>query len=178
MARRLLIGRPARRGALVAGLLPGLLVSVSASVAAAAVTFPDASNLRLAGASSVSLYGVSCPVGGNCLAAGSFLGDNPDDNGPLLASSTTEGWKASVAPLPPGALPGNSANSLAAVSCASAGSCTAVGAYKDAKGQLPLVATETGSDWVASAEVTLPGNGAFWDTGAFAGVSALAPGSA
>ena len=110
------------------------------------------------------------PVGGNCLAAGSYLGDNPDDNGPLLVSDTTGGWKTSVRP-PAGALPGNSANSLASVSCASASSCTAVGAYKDAKGQLPLVATETGPDWLASADVTLPANGAFWDTGAFAGVS-------
>ena len=171
MAPRALVGRRARSAALVSGLLPGLLVSLSASVAVAAVIFPNVSNLRLAGASSVSLYGASCPVGGNCLGAGSFLGNNSDDNGPLLASDTTGGWKTSVAPLPAGALPGNSANSLASVSCASASSCTAVGAYKDAKGQSPLVVAESGFVRLASAAVTLPANGEFWDTRALVGVS-------
>ena len=61
---------------------------------------------RLAGASSVSLHGVSCPAGGNCVGVGYFLGNNPDQNGQFLASDTLGAGRRRCRPFQRGGWPG------------------------------------------------------------------------
>ncbi len=165
----------AGRVAVVTGVVSGLVALVGAQVAAGAAVFPEASDLRLAGASSVSLHGVSCPAGGNCVGVGYFLGNNPDQNGQFLASDTTGGWKTSVPPLPAGGLAGNTENSLGSVSCPVAWTCTAVGSYQSKNGTLPLVETGTGSAWQPAATVALPAGAS--GSGTFSAVSCTKAGT-
>lgn len=91
----------------------------------------------------VTLKSVSCTSPGNCAAVGDYFGKNGLTLVPLLLSETRGRWATAV----PGRLPTGAAASafnlfaapdsalagLFSVSCASAGSCTAVGTYPHQK---------------------------------------------
>ncbi len=70
------------------------------------------------------LTGVSCPSSGNCTAVGDSCGDFYCSDLPLVQRWDGASWATASAPSPPGA----ESAYLAAVSCASPTSCTAVGA--------------------------------------------------
>jgi hypothetical protein len=102
---------------------------------------------------------MSCPSAGNCSAVGSYNVGPANVHG-LLLDEMAGTWLPPIeAPLPANAssqqltqLP------LIAISCASAGNCTAVGSYVEnaATGLHGLLLTETAGTWATGVEATLP----------------------
>ena len=111
-------------------------------------------------ASSTNVYwnGLSCASAGNCTAIGSYYDDNSHTGGPLVITETAAVWGTGVAPtLPAPEGGGFSGGSLSAVSCASAGNCTAVGHYGDGTGNVKgWLLTETDGVWATGVETPLP----------------------
>ena len=101
----------------------------------------------------VFLSSVSCASPGNCTAVGSYINSSGKQQG-LLLTENSGTWGAGVqAPLPAGATTAG----LAAVSCASAGNCSAVGDYTDSAGTLQgLLLSESSGAWGAGVKATLP----------------------
>jgi Fibronectin type III domain len=137
---------------------------------------PDMSQLpsvASAGTQDALLQSVSCPSAGNCAAVGSYV-DGTANGGSLqgmMLAETNGTWSpAAEAPLPgdaytTGGGSGNPAQAdltLAAVSCASAGNCTAVGSYDAtaADNVEPLELTETGGAWATGSAVSVPSGAA------------------
>jgi uncharacterized repeat protein (TIGR01451 family) len=89
------------------------------------------------------LNSVSCASAGNCTAAGGYLDSSGHFQG-LLLTQAAGTWAPGVeAPLPANA-GSNPIVELFSVSCALAGSCTAVGQYYDSSGHLQgLLLTQT-----------------------------------
>lgn len=93
-----------------------------------------------AGASDLSLNGVSCVSAAQCIAVGT------DSGGGALLTESAGSWTAAEAPLPAGM----SSPELMGVSCVSASQCVAVGYANDAPGVLgELLLTESGGSWTA-----------------------------
>jgi hypothetical protein len=106
----------------------------------------------------VDLSSVSCASAGNCTAVGSYY-DNSGTTQGLLLTQTAGSWATGTeASLPAGA--GSSPGVfLPAVSCASAGNCTAVGAYVDGSDSYQgLLLTQTAGSWATGTEAPLPAN--------------------
>ena len=108
------------------------------------------------GDSSVSLGPVSCASAGNCSAVGWYSAAGAGRQG-LLVSESDGTWQTGVeADLPAGAAKDPWAD-IAAISCASAGNCSAVGAYTGKAGRGPLVLlTESAGTWSAGVRAQLP----------------------
>jgi pimeloyl-ACP methyl ester carboxylesterase len=70
----------------------------------------------------VTLYGVSCPALGNCVAVGSYTGQDHAEHG-LIETLSGSAWTAATAPFPPG----SATETLLAVACPASGTCAAVG---------------------------------------------------
>ncbi len=106
--------------------------------------------------------GLSCPSIGNCSAGGQFHS---------AASSTTyQGffvnevngtWQTAVQlGLPTGAQSAGKNGGVVAVSCRSAGNCSAGAAYVDAAGNYQaLVVNEVSSSWLTGTKISLPAGG-------------------
>jgi hypothetical protein len=113
---------------------------------------------------SSELGSVSCASAGNCTAVGFYLVPHgPQLQLQGLALTETSGtWATGVAvSLPANADTTNNdaGGTLNAVSCASAGHCTAVGLYEDTSGQhQALLSSETSGTWATGVEVPLPAN--------------------
>jgi hypothetical protein len=97
---------------------------------------------------------VSCSSNDNCAAVGEYQ-DNSHDVQGLLLTESSGSWTASTAALPTGA-DTNPGVSLASVSCASNGNCTAVGAYSASSNAEGLLLTETSGTWGTGVEAGLP----------------------
>lgn len=98
--------------------------------------------------------GLSCASAGNCTAVGQYTVGGAADFGGLLVTETDGSWSAGVEAAPP--VPDSGAW-LDSVSCASAGNCTAVGAYADSSfGEHGLLLTETAGSWAPETEAALP----------------------
>src|SRR5262249_17901392 len=96
---------------------------------------------------------------GNCTAVGLYLGRPIRPHG-LLLTQTSGHWTAAEAPLPANARSDLSAD-LLSVSCASAGNCTAVGAYIDSSNnQQGLLLTQTSGKWATGVKAPLPAGAA------------------
>ena len=90
----------------------------------------------------VGLGAVSCASAGNCTVTGSYTDSSGHRQG-LLLTQTAGTWAAAEAALPANA-GSNPGVGLGAVSCASAGNCTAVGSYTDSSGHTQgLLLTQT-----------------------------------
>lgn len=102
------------------------------------------------------LYGVSCSSAGNCTAVGDYV----DGSGNFQAMAVTETggtWGQAVKVGSPSNAGTDPFGQLNAVSCTSAGNCTAVGNYSDSSfGAHVMAATETNGTWAQAGEVTLP----------------------
>jgi len=104
----------------------------------------------------VSLGSVSCASAGNCSAVGWYPASGAGLQC-LLVWESDGTWQTGVeAELPPGAAKDPRAN-IAAISCASAGNCSAVGTYTDkARHTLLVLLTESGGTWSAGIRASLP----------------------
>src|SRR5262249_44079140 len=95
----------------------------------------------------------------------------------LLLTQTSGHWTAAEAPLPANARSDLSAD-LLSVSCASAGNCTAVGAYIDSSNnQQGLLLTQTSGNWATGVKAPLPAASAPAPAVALRWGSCRAPGS-
>jgi hypothetical protein len=107
----------------------------------------------------VHLDQVSCASAGNCSAVGGYAGSSGLPQA-LLMTETGGVWRAGVkAALPPNARAGD--GFPVAVSCASAGNCSAVGSYLNrSKNMRPLLLSEKAGRWATGVEAKLPRNAA------------------
>ncbi len=101
---------------------------------------------------------VSCASAGNCSAVGVYRDSSNDRQGVLL-TETGGAWATGTE----ASLPVNAGSqpfvSLSAVSCASAGDCSAVGGYVDGSGSFQgLLLTETAGVWATGVKASLPAN--------------------
>jgi hypothetical protein len=119
---------------------------------------PNAATSRLKKTS--VLWSESCTSPGNCTVAGWYL-DRADRGVPLIVSQHDGAWQRGIEPRPPANVSRGrafGATELESVSCASAGNCTAVGAYT-AHGRLEgLLVTEARGRWGRGVEARLPAN--------------------
>src|SRR5262249_21694817 len=100
-----------------------------------------------------------CGSAGNCTAVGDYLG-SPGHRQGLLLIQTSGSWAAAQAPLPAGAAAARAFAFLPSVSCASAGNCTAVGAYDDRmRHRQGVLLTQTSGKWAAGAKAPPPARG-------------------
>jgi hypothetical protein len=139
------------------GSIRGLLLSETAGTwSTAAEAAPPA---NAATDPEVFLDSVSCPSAGNCSGVGVYR-DNLGNEPGLLLTETSGAWSAGVV----AALPANAALStvtVASVSCATAGTCSAVGTYNDTPTTVQgLLLDETASAWATGIEASLPVNAA------------------
>lgn len=101
-----------------------------------------------------TLSGISCLSGGNCSAVGSTGAGGQ----PLTMTVTAGTFSPATAPALPS---GGTSGALTSVACTTPGNCVAVGHYVDASGQTQaMVATETGGNWAAAAQLALPSGAA------------------
>jgi hypothetical protein len=104
------------------------------------------------------LSSVSCASVGNCSAIGSYA--DPAGNGPALLLNETAGtWGTGVeAVLPANAAVTGQFVAMYAVSCPSAGDCTAVGNYNTDVSDDTVLLTEKGGVWAHGVKAVLPEN--------------------
>lgn len=118
------------------------------------------------GAVASGLFAVSCPTGGWCTAAGSFMVADGSIR-PLIESSAAGTWQLESAVVPPDAV----WSGLQGVACEDTMACTAVGYVVSSEGtERALAETFDGTSWVLTAPVE-PVNSM---SGALAGVSCAA----
>jgi hypothetical protein len=108
----------------------------------------------------VLLYGfrgVACPTAGNCASGGQYQDKNGGFQG-FLVNEVNDHWQsATQLALPAGAEQAGENGGVVAVSCPSAGDCTAGAAYLDSSGAYQaLVVSETNRSWSAGTKITLP----------------------
>jgi hypothetical protein len=136
-----------------------------------AIKVPVAAALRHGNASITS---VSCGSAGNCSAGGQYL-DNSRGHQAFVVSQAHGIWGTAMEV--PGTAALNHGNAdLSAVSCGSAGNCSAGGYYKDSSGsQQAFVVSQANGTWHTAIEV--PGTAAL-NQGGFAGISSVSCASA
>jgi hypothetical protein len=134
----------------------GLLLSEAGGAWATGVEATLPANA--AAAPSANLGSVSCASAGDCSAVGHYTDTSNREQG-LLVSEAGGSWAPGVeATLPANANP-NPGAELDAVSCASAGSCSAIGGYNDCADDSPgLLLTETGGAWAPPVDAIPPAN--------------------
>ena len=105
------------------------------------------------------LDAVSCASAGNCTTVGSYLDSSGSHQG-LLLTQTAGTWATGAEAAPPtNAGSGLNRAGLDAVSCASAGNCTATGHYTDSSGHRQgLLLTQTSGTWATGVEAAPPAN--------------------
>jgi hypothetical protein len=94
---------------------------------------------------------VSCASAVSCVAVGTYESGGSATAHGLIETYSHGSWSALEAPLPAGA-PAGAASSLVADSCATDGSCVAVGDYKGGTNQpVTFIDTLTGGNWTSMA---------------------------
>ncbi len=162
---------------LVAGgvlVVPGLAAASGQRPAAPAAAGAWASAREVAGglnAGSAAVTSVSCASPGNC-AAGGYYETKAEQELPFLDGEVGGTWQPAVRVPGITALDvGLNASLVSAVSCPSAGNCTAVGVYSDAaNAQQVFVTSQAGGSWSQAEEI--PGTAAL-NAGGQANVFAL-----
>ena len=115
---------------------------------------------------SAGVYSVSCGSAGNC-AAGGYYRDGSGHIEALVVSEKRGRWGKAIEVPRSGALNAGGDASVDAVSCASAGSCSAGGSYVDGSGRVQtFVVSSKNGRWGTASEV--PGSGALNAGGAAA----------
>jgi len=117
------------------------------------------------GAHEPTLSGVSCPSSDDCDAVGSYLGN--DGPSALIEHWNGTSWSDITSPEPAGTLGAQ----LSAVSCPTAGNCTAVGTTDAFDGQHTLVERSVADAWSIVASPNVAGQ----DSNLLSGVSCATP---
>jgi hypothetical protein len=139
----------------------------------AAEEVPGTAALNAGGNAGVN--SVSCPSAGNC-SAGGWYAVSPGLHQTFVVSQVHGAWGTAAEVPGSAALNAGGFALINAVSCASAGDCSAAGQYLDASLHYQaLVATQAGGTWHKAIEV--PGTAAL-NAGGFAGAFPLSCGSA
>ncbi len=101
--------------------------------------------------------GLACPSIGNCSAGGQYLVGTAQYEG-FFVDEVNGVWEpATELKLPSGALMAGKNGGVVAVSCRSAGNCSAGAAYDDAASQYQaLVVNEVANAWQVGQKITLP----------------------
>ena len=106
------------------------------------------------------LLSVACGAPGSCSAVGDYAGAAGAVRA-MVASRTPSGWSGADELDLPGDANATPDATLAAVACGGAGSCAAIGSYKDAGGDYrPMTAAQAGGTWSAAAPIDLPADAA------------------
>jgi hypothetical protein len=138
-----------------------------------AIEVPGLGALNTGGRAAVN--SVSCPSAGNCAAVGHYK-DHAGHTQGFVAAERRGRWRMAIEVPGLGALNTGGNTTVSSVSCPTAGSCTAVGDYKDHAGHWQgFVAGERHGRWGTAIEV--PGLGAL-NKGGNADVSSVACGTA
>jgi Fibronectin type III domain len=122
---------------------------------------PDLSKLNVAGDPAAEIESVSCPAAGSCSAVGYYEDGTYTYQG-LTVNQVGGIWQPATEVQLPADSSGETAGQgdlyLAALSCASAGDCTAVGTYDStaANNVEGLELTENGDTWSPALETSLP----------------------
>jgi hypothetical protein len=141
----------------------------------AAKELPGSAALNTRGNASVT--SVSCASAGNCSAGGMYVGGSSWGSRPLVASQVNGTWRT-ARPVPGAAVldPNGSGTYVNAVSCGSAGNCSAGGSYHDSSGDLRVfVVSQVDGTWRTARQV--PGTAAL-NTGGSAYIYSLSCASA
>ncbi len=97
----------------------------------------------------VMVLSVSCPSAGDCSAVGNYFDASDAEQG-LILSESNGTWTAGKLSLSGLSTDSDPSVGLFQVSCASAGNCAAVGAYRDASANTQgLLVTESSGTWTA-----------------------------
>jgi len=140
---------------------------------AAATEIPGLAGLNVGGAAVTGA--LSCPSPGNC-SAGGYYTDISGDEQAFVASETAGTWSAAQEAPGTATLNAGGAAQIYALSCPSAGNCSAGGAYQDAAGfQQAFVVSEVDGMWGMAREV--PGT-ATLNAGGLAAITSLSCSSA
>ena len=124
----------------------------------------------------VVVRSVSCASPGYCSAVGTYYDDANTIQG-LLLTETAGTWARGVEALPanPEGAPDVS-EGLTSVSCASPGTCSAVGTYIDSTGhEVGLLLNENAGSWATGVEASLPANAK--PTSSLESISCTSPGN-
>jgi len=110
----------------------------------------------------VLLYGfggLACPSPGNCTSGAQYQDQSGNSQG-LLVNEVNGHWQsATELVLPTGSVQAGPNGGVVAVSCVSAGECTAGAAYEDSSGNYEaLVISESNHTWAAGTKISLPGS--------------------
>jgi hypothetical protein len=146
---------------------------VSAGSWGTAKEVPGTATLNKGG--NAQINSISCASAGNCSAGGVYT-ESSGDQEALVVSQANGTW--GTAKVVPGsaALNAGGAATIFSVSCASAGNCSAGGAYTDASGHVQApAASKTNGTWSTATE--LPGTAAL-NQGTLAQVNSISCGSA
>ncbi|HEV8065601.1 MAG TPA: hypothetical protein VGP46_12240 [Acidimicrobiales bacterium] len=131
----------------------GLIVTETAGKWATGTTAALSAGIA---ASGVNITAVACPTVGNCSAVGEYTTSSDAQLG-LLLSETGGKWAPAVEASTPGSSSPTPEVTMSALSCPSAGNCSAVGTYFDSDGNSQAVTfTSTAGKWAAGKGVTLP----------------------
>jgi hypothetical protein len=134
------------------GKRQAFVASQTGGVWAAAEEVPGTATLNKGGETAY-LNSVSCTSAGNCSAGGDYSNASGDLQA-FVVSETGGVWGAAQEVPGTATLNKDGYADTYAVSCASAGNCSAVGPYKDSSGHFQVfVASETGGVWAAAQEV-------------------------
>ncbi len=146
----------------IAGNLRGFLVGETAGTWSAVPVLPSLpANAAANPEEPMSMGGVSCTSAGNCTAVGDYTDSSGDLEG-FLWTETAGVWGTGVEVTPPA----NAASDplverygQGALSCPSAGNCTAVGDYTNSSGDTEgLLLSETSGIWGTGVEAIMPAN--------------------
>ena len=140
------------------GATQGLMLTEKAGVWGQGVELALPANAS-AGAGAV-LSSVSCSSAGSCTAVGSYV-DSAGNNQAVMVTETSGVWAQGVQATLPADAGSFPFAGLVSVSCRSAGSCSAVGAYDDSSQNTHgVLLTQTAGQWSAGVEAQLPANAA------------------
>jgi hypothetical protein len=92
---------------------------------------------------------VSCSTSSTCVAVGS-VGDDYDNNYPLVERLSDGRWTATTTPVPRGPARQGVRGELVSVSCPTVKTCAAVGIYNSKGGQTGLLEIYSGGKWTAT----------------------------
>ncbi len=142
-----------------AGNQQGVLLTETGGTWAPGVEVTPPANSAASPNATIVLRSVSCASAGNCAAVGYYADSSSHEQGLLLTQSGGT-WATGIEATLPAGAGSNPSVTVASVSCASAGDCTAVGQYNDSSGGgQGLLVTETAGVWASGIEAALPAGG-------------------